>query len=279
LAGVAEPAAVFVPTDDGGFAPTELARGPWDPNAQHGGAPAGLLAWAIEREAAPQRVLRVTVELLRPVPLTPLAVSVTGRAGRTAGRWEATLSAGDVTVARAHGLSARTGASSLDDGAAAGDDDPMPWSDDASAPRIPGMPEQRSFYYTAMEARLASGSVTEPGPAAVWFRLRVPLVAGQEHSPVACAVASADFASGISWVLPFGEYYYVNADLTVYLPRTPVGEWVGVSARTTIQPDGVGVTETCLYDRGGRVGAAHQALVVSAAAQVGISTVEAQEAV
>jgi hypothetical protein len=275
------PDAVFVPTGHAELTPTDLARGPWDPNAQHGGAPAALLARVIEREAAPQVVTRVTVELLKPVPLAPLIVSTTGRAGRSAGRWESTLSAGGSVVARAHGLSARTSeleASSLD-GTGDASDERLPWPDDAAPLRIPGMPEQRSFYYTAMEARLATGSVTEPGPAAVWFRLRVPLVAGDEQSPLARAVAAADFASGTSWILPFGPFIYLNADLTVYLHRMPAGEWVGVDARTRIAPHGIGVTETRLYDRDGPVGAAHQALVVSTAPALATPTAESQEAV
>src|SRR5260370_41528103 len=62
---------------DGDLAvPTELARGPWSPDAQHGGAPAALLARALERaDPGPARfVSRLTVELLRPVPLTPIEV-------------------------------------------------------------------------------------------------------------------------------------------------------------------------------------------------------------
>lgn len=261
--------------------PTALARGPWDPNAQHGGAPAALLARVIEREVAPQCVVRVTVELLKPVPLAPLTVSTTGRAGRTAGRWESTLRAGGRLVARAYALSARTGelgAASLDDDASGLSDDGLPWPDNAAPLRIPGMPEQRSFYYTAMEARLVSGSVTDPGPAAVWFRLRVPLIEGDQQSALARAVAAADFASGTSWVLPFGRFLYLNADLTVYLHQMPVGDWIGVDARTRIAPNGVGVAESRLYDRDGPIGAAHQALVVSAAPDPATSTSEAQVA-
>ena len=53
--------------------PTELARGPWDPDAQHGGAAAAILGRAIER-FEPElglAVTRITFELLRPVPLAP----------------------------------------------------------------------------------------------------------------------------------------------------------------------------------------------------------------
>ncbi len=252
---------VYVVADDVAQ-PTELARGPWDPNAQHGGAPAALMATLIERLAAPQSVFRLTVEFLRPIPLKPLTTGVTGSSGRAAGRWAASLAANGREVARAQALSCRT--SPLDIVVplhAAAERLPPPTVDKPL--RIPGMPEQRSFYYTAMEARLAAGSVTAPGPAAGWFRLRYPLIAGEEPTPLVRAVAAADFASGISWVLPFGRYRYVNADLTVYLRRMPIGEWIGVDAVTTIDAPGVGVTATRLFDRDGPVGGAHQTLIVS----------------
>ena len=59
---------VYVPEGDA-FVPTELARGPWDARAQHGGAPAALLAREIEAEGGDQSVVRLTYEFLRPVPL------------------------------------------------------------------------------------------------------------------------------------------------------------------------------------------------------------------
>ena len=38
--------AIFVREGDR-FLPTDLARGPWSPEAQHGGAPAALLAYLV----------------------------------------------------------------------------------------------------------------------------------------------------------------------------------------------------------------------------------------
>ena len=60
------------------FQPTELSRGPWSPNALHGGPPAALMARAIERADGGEtmHVARITVELLRPVPLEPLAIAL-----------------------------------------------------------------------------------------------------------------------------------------------------------------------------------------------------------
>src|SRR6201992_3998619 len=52
------------------------AAGPWDPRMQHGSAPAGLVVWAAEKlpTPAPMCVARVTVDLMRPVPLMPLTL-------------------------------------------------------------------------------------------------------------------------------------------------------------------------------------------------------------
>ena len=50
------------------------AAGPWDPSMQHGGAPASLAVWAAEQipTPAPMRIARVTIDLMRPVPVAPL---------------------------------------------------------------------------------------------------------------------------------------------------------------------------------------------------------------
>ena len=61
---------------DGNIAHTsETAGGPWDPKLQHGAAPSSLICWAVERlpTPVPMRVARITVDLMRPVPVAPLA--------------------------------------------------------------------------------------------------------------------------------------------------------------------------------------------------------------
>src|ERR1700730_8309435 len=91
--------------------PTVLARGPWSPDAQHGGAPAALLARALERaDPGPADfVTRLTVELLRPVPLAPIEVRTrTVRPGKRVQWLEASLVVEDQEVARATALRLRT---------------------------------------------------------------------------------------------------------------------------------------------------------------------------
>ncbi len=89
------------------FTPTEHARGPWDPHALHGGAPAALIAAAFERmqPGAELPFARLSFEFLRPVPMAPLKLSTRiSRPGRRVQALEAELSAGDVTVCRASAL-------------------------------------------------------------------------------------------------------------------------------------------------------------------------------
>ena len=49
------------------------------------------------------------------------------------------------------------------------------------------------------------------------------------------AVATADFGNGVSAELPFDDYLFINADLTIHLWRAPRGEWIGLDAQTLLQ--------------------------------------------
>jgi Thioesterase-like superfamily len=106
------PAALFVP-DRGRLRPTDLARGPWSPDALHGGPIAAVLARAVEAcdTLVPMRVARLTVELLRPVPLAPLLVTARiVRAGKRVQLVEGSVIAGETEVARVTALQIRTAA-------------------------------------------------------------------------------------------------------------------------------------------------------------------------
>jgi hypothetical protein len=114
----------------------------------------------------------------------------------------------------------------------------------------------------AMDPRLAAGSVVDIGPATVWFKLGVPIVPGEEPSPLMRAVAAADFGNGISRVLDFTKHLFINPDLTVYLHRRPRGQWIALDAETLASPNGVGLAQSRLFDRDGHVGSSLQALLL-----------------
>ena len=67
--------------DDDIAIPTEYTAGPWGNDLQHGGAPTALISWAAERltPREPMQVVRITVDLLRPVPIAPLRIGVSMR--------------------------------------------------------------------------------------------------------------------------------------------------------------------------------------------------------
>jgi hypothetical protein len=243
-----------------------LARGPWSPDAQHGGAPAALLARIVARfdGGEPMLVWRLTVELLRPVPIAPLGFRARlRRPGRKVQLVEASLWNGDTEVARCTALRIRRGDTPLPD------DLPRPAAPPAPAGGIGSLPPwaasvaYRGFHNAAVEHRFVAGSFDHPGPAIDWIRLTVPLVDGEDTLPLSRVTAAADFGNGVSWMLPRGQgYRFINPDLTVYLHRQPSGDWICLDAVTYPQPHGVGLAESRLFDELGPIGRAAQSLLI-----------------
>ena len=262
--------ALFVP-DGEHLVPTDLARGPWSPDALHGGPVAALAARAAERcvPAGDLQLVRVTLELLRPVPTAPLSVSASVvRPGRKVQLVEVSVGAAGTEVARAHALAIRRTPDGRPDGRP---EVPTVAEDPAPAPPEAGITTPSltdaypAFHNGGMEIRFVKGRFDEPGPATVWFRLRCPVVAGEEPTPWERAAAAADFGNGVSAELDIGTHVFINPDLTVSLHRPPVGEWVCLDARTRFGTPGIGVAESALWDVEGRVGRAVQNLLVEPA--------------
>jgi len=266
----------FFTSDGDTFVATEYTRGPWDAGLQHGGPPAGLLARALDRRAAEagMQVVRLTVELLRPIPIDRFSVEETVlRPGKKVMLAAASLRrpaggdgrAGDEVI-RATALCIRTAALDLP---------AVPPRVSALAgvpPRPPPPPDQcRPFvfpffaaetgYQTAMEARVAAGSFGA-GAMALWMRMRIPLLAGETPSPLVRVVVAADSGNGVSVVLDTARWTFVNPDLTVYLQRPPAGEWVCLDAVTHPEPHGVGLAECRLHDERGPIGRSLQSLII-----------------
>jgi len=250
----------FYERDGDAFVPSELTRGPWDPGAQHAGPPSALLGRAVEAEGT--LIGRMTIEVLRPVPLAPLAVtSGVIRPGRNVELLEAALfeaGGGDrPPIARATAWRLRT-----DDGVAALDSGPPPPGPEAGGER-PFFPTGQDVgYHTAMDYRFVDGGFIEPGPARVWLRMRQPLVAGEPVSPLARVLVAADSGNGVSAALDYRRHLFINTELSVHLVREPAGEWVLLDAITYVGPHGVGLSESVLYDETGRLGSAAQTLLV-----------------
>ena len=238
--------------------PSDLTRGPWDPKAQHAGPPSALLARALER-CEPRdgaRIGRVTVEILAPVPIRPLTVSArVARPGRSVELLEASLEGPDGDVMRARGWRLTEADITAEWERA----EPPPGREGAEA--LEFFPTgEKVGWHTAMEIVFARGRFLDPGPATVWMRPRVELVAGEPISPLQRTMLAADGGNGVSAPLDWSDFIFINTDLSVHLLRPPEGEWVCLDSVTHV--DGLGMTDTALWDERGRIGRAAQTLLV-----------------
>lgn len=237
------------------------AAGPWDPTMQHGSAPASLVVWAAQAipTAVPMRIARVTIDLMRPVPLKPLTLETEIlREGRKIQLCAIRLRADGVLAVAAHVLKVRLKREALPS------DISGPSVELPSPEQSPEDPAQfsNSPFVTGMQLRAARGKFGVPGPGAIWYRVVRPLVEGEKVSPAVRAVVAADFCNGTSAALDFRDYIFLNADLTVSMAREPVGEWILLHAQSWIGPDGAGLAMARLADRDGYFGRAVQSLVI-----------------
>lgn len=254
--------ALYLPDGDL-LVPTELTRGPWSPKAQHGGALEAAVVRAIEatpsQVESPMQVVRLTIDILRPVPLEPMTVRAeVTRPGRRVQIVDASLVIGGTEFVRARALRIRRA------------DIPIPaWppipftpTDTAAGTVRPRRPDEGpvSFHLDGVEIRYVTGRWDDEGPATVWMRLRHPVVPDEEPTPTQRAVAVADFGNGLSRLLPFDTHTFVNPDLTVAFARPPTGEWIGMDAVTRLSDQGIGQAESLLFDANGPIGRAVQSL-------------------
>ena len=252
------PESIFEPLGDGRFVATEGALSPWSDQSLHGGPPTMLMAREIERFPADVEmfVSRLTVELLRPVGRVPLKVrSRLIRPGRKVQLVEASLWNGEQEVARCTGLRIRTAGAEVPR-----TDDPLPRpGPDALAVWSGGWRAGPAYHLLGVEVR---GEEAERPPGWAWFRLKLPLVPGEEPSGLLRVCAAADFPNGISYVVDPRRMSFVNPDLSTFIHRLPEDEWVLVDAKTWLEPHGTGMAEGSLWDRGGRIGRTVQSLLV-----------------
>jgi hypothetical protein len=246
--------------------PTELARGPWSPHAQHGGAPGALLAGELERFDVGTATFpaRFTLELMRPVPLTPLRIDRrTIRPGKKVQLVQGSLYSGDVEVVRATLLRLREQPVEFTTPPAAGEYEPMPPPGPAQSMAAAGSWASGIGFWHAVEvSRVGGATWGQPGPADLWLRLVVPIVADRVNTPFQRVAAAGDFGNGVAAAFDRMRYSCINPDLTITLHRLPATEWVGLDSATYPEPNGYGVAESVLHDERGRIGRGIQTVLV-----------------
>lgn len=263
-----DPVACYIPADSTGphggevFESTRLAAAEWYPDGQHGGVVSALVARQVERTPSlvPMEIARLTVELFRVVPVTPLEVVVeVVREGKRVQTTEVRLYDGETELARA--LVQRLRATDLDLPEAA---DPAPVFPDETADFTELMPFNPdgpiTFGRRGVAIAEVEGSFRDVGPATTWLAMRVPLVDGEPVSGTQQAAVLGDFINGMSRNASPRDWVFMNSDLSLQLARVPHGKWIGISARSVWQRTGRGVATGKLFDATGEFGRANQTL-------------------
>jgi hypothetical protein len=249
------------------FVPTGLTRGPWDRNFQHAGPPAALLARAAERAGGiePGQAGSLAYDILRPIPVAPHRVSTRVlRPGRNVELLEATLSDAGSGEELMRVTAWRLRAEPVELPAGLREPDPPPAPPEQGRDiDLPRFWTDAVAYHAALEWRFVAGEFDGPGPATVWTRLRQPLVGDEPPSPLEHLLVMADAASGVSHVLDWTRWVFINVDLGIHLERPPQGEWMAMDAVTRPGPTGAGLCVGVLSDARGRVGLSTQTLRVA----------------
>jgi len=247
---VEKDAALFV-RDGKHFVPTRYSQGPHDPGAQFGGSPNALLATLIDTTPSlvPMQIARLTTDLMRPAPLTPLTAEVhVVREGKKIQVVTASLYADGVEVTRATALRIRHAdveADRLPDGRFSNPlpPRPLPADEDPFAPSPHGSRLAMEFLFEG------SGGYYSHPP---WMRLRLDVIAGERPRPVARIAYAADTASGVGHDLTV-PISWINADVAINIVREPIGEWLSLEGRGWIGHTGTGQVQATISDTEGVV--------------------------
>lgn len=252
----------FTSDDNEWFQPTSHTRGPWDVNACHAGPPTALLARAIELLIPDQRLTRLSVNLLRPIPFQTIRIEASiQRKGRTVSTTEAVLvDSNGKSIVSAQGMHLTP-------------TEPQNFStqnhhmgdpNDAKTGLFPithTLHGQPAFNGDGVAVRYPSGQDHLPGPTTAWLKT-VPLLDYESPSPFQKICPLADCGNAFGRNAEPAEVTFMNTDLTVVLHRDPIGDWLGTQSQGYWEPNGIGLADAMLFDYRGCVGRAMQTLVL-----------------
>jgi len=229
---------------------TEACIGPWDPKSLHGAVIVALLAFEIEQQHVTDDYMpaRLTVDMHRLPDFSPIQVKT--HLVRDAYRIkvvDAEFFSDDISMARATCQLLRKTENSPH----------KVWSPpnwDVPQPDEIPMPEgDTPFKGSSRNVRPISGSMGSFGQKRMWMSEQRNLVDDIPITPWIQAALLADFTN------PFansgeGGLGYINSDVTLYLHRLPVSEWLGMEVINHQATDGVAIAECYIYDIQGSIG-------------------------
>jgi hypothetical protein len=230
--------------------PSDCSLGPWASGTLHGRVVIGLLAAEIDRRHGDPAYMpaRLTVDLYRLPQLAPVeVVTRVVRDGYRIKVIDAELISEGQSAGRASCQLLRRSANPLG----------RVWSgpewDVPSPEELPEPADARGTMGGMWALRNISGAPGEAAQRRVWLREVRALVGGEPLTPFARVAAGVDYASPVTNLSDRGMGF-INCDVTLYLHRLPLGEWIGYEATAHGATDGVAIGHCNLYDQQGRIG-------------------------
>ena len=240
----------FFTRDGERFQPTPSCRGPWNPKSLHGRVVIGLLGQEIERRhgGADYLPARLTVDMYRLPDFSPVEVQTrVVRDGKRIKVIDAEFLSGGVSMARATAqLLQRTENPPGKVWSRPG------WTVPAPAD-IPPPQNTRSGLGGMWVTRPIEGAMGTNGSRKIWISEARDLVEGVPLTPFTRVAVSADFTSPFANAGDDG-LRFINTDVTVYLHRAPVTEWIGYEVLDHNSTDGIAIAECRIHDENGVIG-------------------------
>lgn len=241
---------------DRAYLPGDRARGPWSVESLHGGPVAGLLTHAIESQRDDDRFLvsRIAFDLMRPVPVSPLRLSTRlARAGRRVRYVDASISAGDETVARASAVMMRRNTQDRDTVTTLRPERHPHWSE--LAPRAwMDLPSKNQHFTNGVEVRLVGQPYTGQ-LMATWIKIPYELLPDRPLTPLERVGTISDFTNGMGIMSRDGPMRpLINCEITLHLFRNPLSEWLCLQCVARGESEGLATSNVDLYDENGLFG-------------------------
>jgi Acyl-CoA thioesterase C-terminal domain/Acyl-CoA thioesterase N-terminal domain len=256
-----EDQAFFKTDNDGYFVGNDSARGPWSEHACHAGPVAGLIARAFEHCISDKRLVRVTIDLNRPVPMAGMKINAkTVKIGKKVSTASAELIDRNGTIcATATSLHIAT----TDIGPTTNPKVEIPEFNMANNGGFPvsAVTHAKPGFGNYTEIVYPAGEDSSPGPTTLWMRNRT-LVEGEETSPFQKLCPLADCGNGISRNADMAEMSFMNCDLTITCSRDPNSEWLASQCISFWEDNGMGLSQATLMDTHGAVATAVQSIIL-----------------
>jgi len=251
--------------------------GPWAVEACHAGPPTAALARAFEQfclqHHIDKQLLRMTVNLLRPVPMSGFRIEVSAeKLGRSSAYLAAKLFDRDNKVCALatslHQIELQLGETPTIAAAApnplAIEDFEQHGEQSRYYQRGQTLFPSKQGFVRAVNTLSASLEETYHGDnpkRAVWMRTP-QLIEEESLSAFQSICPLADCANGFAANGSIEDFQFMNTDLTISMHRKPRGAWLASSAQSFWQSTGYGASYATLYDRDGAIGMAMQSLLI-----------------